>query len=317
MALQLGAANLSTGRPSAVAPLSSAQPPPASGQGTHLRGVAIVVAAVLCLVPDATLVRLADATDARIIFFRTLCVAASLTTVVVLRYGRRTAASVRAMGRPGLAVALLWGVVPILFVYAVDHTAVANALVIVATAPLFAALFTWVLIGERVEPRVFVAAFVALGGVLLTFASALRGGGLEGSLAALALAAIVGASLTTIRRSGLAGTDMLPAFALAGLVAAAVVSPFAWPPRMSMHDVVVIGLLGAVLIPVAQILLTRGTRYLSSPEVGLLMLIETMLAPLLAWAVVGEAPPPLAAAGSVVVIGAIAGNSVVALRRSH
>jgi drug/metabolite transporter (DMT)-like permease len=288
----------------------------ASVEPSHLRGIVITVAAVLCLVPDATLVRLADAADARIIFWRTVFAAVSLTAVVALRHRRGTVRAVRAIGRPGLAVAVLWGSVSILFVYAVNHTAVANALVIVATAPLFAALFTWVLIGEPIHRRVWFAVLVALTGVVITFASALRAGGLDGSVAALTLAAVVGASLTTIRRSGLEGTDMLPALALAGVIAAAVALPFAWPPRISTHDVVVIGALGLVLLPAAQTLVTKGTRYLSSPEVGLLMLIETVLAPLLVWVVVGESPPPLAAVGAVIVIGAIAGNSLAALRQA-
>jgi drug/metabolite transporter (DMT)-like permease len=61
--------------------------------------------------------------------------------------------------------------------------------------------------------------------------------------------------------------------------------------------------------------LALGPRYIPSPEVGLLILLESVLAPLLAWVVVGEDPGPYALVGGAVVIGALAVSNVVALSR--
>lgn len=282
---------------------------------SHLRGVLIVATAALCLTPDATLVRLADAGDMLIAFWRSLFIGLALMAFLAVRHGLATPRVYHAIGVPGVVVGGLWGLQLIGFVYAVNHTAVANTLVILATAPFFAAIFTRALIGESVHPRTWTAMAVAATGVTLTFGSAVRLGGLGGNLAALAVAASVGLNLTLIRRAS--GVDMLPAVSIAGFVAAAVALPFAWPLGITARDAVVIGAMGGVLVPAALALVTVGTRYLSSPEVTLLMMLETVLGPLLAWAVIGEQPPPLAVVGGTIVVATLALHSASSLRRGE
>jgi drug/metabolite transporter (DMT)-like permease len=63
--------------------------------------------------------------------------------------------------------------------------------------------------------------------------------------------------------------------------------------------------------------LVLGPRYLSSAEVALLILLESVLAPLLVWAVVGEDPGIWAIFGGAVVIGALLVSNLIALRRSR
>ena len=65
----------------------------------------------------------------------------------------------------------------------------------------------------------------------------------------------------------------------------------------------------------ATCFLTLGPRYISSPEVSLLILLESVLAPLLVWAIVGEDPGRWAMIGGAVVIGALLASNFVALRR--
>ncbi len=69
------------------------------------------------------------------------------------------------------------------------------------------------------------------------------------------------------------------------------------------------------LILGSSVLLAIGPRYITSAEVGLLVLLESALAPLLAWAVVNEDPGPYALAGGAIVIGALLVSNLIALRR--
>ncbi|MFC6582944.1 EamA family transporter [Sulfitobacter aestuariivivens] len=68
-------------------------------------------------------------------------------------------------------------------------------------------------------------------------------------------------------------------------------------------------------IVVSSVLLAIGPRYITSAEVGLLVLLESVLAPILAWIVVGEDPGSYALVGGAVVVGALAVSNLVALRR--
>lgn len=281
----------------------------------HLRGVALAAAGTLCLVPDATLIRLADADGITVVFWRSLFVGVTLTAVTIRRHRGEVRAAYRAIGRPGLAVAVAWGIALVLFVVSINHTAVANTLVILATAPFWAALATRLLVGEAIRTRTLMAMVAAFAGVLITFAGRSEVGGLGGNIAAVGVAVALGTNLTVIRRAG--RVDMLPAISLAGFVAAALTLPAAWPIGMSADDFAVVGAMGLVFVPAAFSLLALGTRYLPSPEVSLLMLLETVFGPLVAWAVVGEAPPRAAAVGGAMVVVALALHSWRALREER
>lgn len=279
----------------------------------HLRGIALVTGGALCLVPDATLIRLVDAGDLVIVFWRSLCIAVALAVVTVVRHGSRAHAAARGIGAPGLLVGALWAGTLVGFVYSINHTAVANTLVVVATAPLFAGVFSRILLGERTPRRTWLATAAALAGVAVAVSASFGAGaaGLDGDLAALGVAVSLGGNLTIIRRSR--AVDMLPALGLAGVLAALVVLPAARPVGVTAGDAALIAAMGLVLVPAAFSLITLGTRDLTSPEVSLLMLLETVLAPLLAWPVLGERPPERAVVGGAIVVATLVVHSVVAL----
>ena len=70
-----------------------------------------------------------------------------------------------------------------------------------------------------------------------------------------------------------------------------------------------------VFIGFATCLLTIGPRYITSAEVALLVLLESVLAPLLIWAIADEHPGQWAIIGGMIVIGALIVSNVIALRR--
>ena len=71
-------------------------------------------------------------------------------------------------------------------------------------------------------------------------------------------------------------------------------------------------------IVVSSALLALGPRYISSAEVGLLILLESVLAPLLAWMVIDEHPGHWALLGGLVVISALGiSNALVLLRKKR
>ena len=63
--------------------------------------------------------------------------------------------------------------------------------------------------------------------------------------------------------------------------------------------------------------MTMASRYLSAGEIGLLVLIETILAPVWVWLGVGERPTDLALAGGAVVFGALIANGWLGLRAAR
>ncbi len=76
------------------------------------------------------------------------------------------------------ASALLLGLISSLFVLAVMNASVANVVVILSTAPLFAALFSRVFLGEQVPRHTLVAMVACMLGMGLVF----MGDGAQGML---------------------------------------------------------------------------------------------------------------------------------------
>jgi drug/metabolite transporter (DMT)-like permease len=277
------------------------------------KGVTLATVGALCIVPDATLIRLVDVDHLGTAFWKSLLLGFSVLLLVTVRYGRATPRAYRALGRTGVCAAALWATVMATLPYAVNHTAVANALVILATASFFAAVFTRLLLAEAIPAHTLMAMVAASGAIALTFASALRLGGLNGNLAMVVTAACVGLYLTVVRRAD--GIDMLPAASLGGFLGAAVLLPFAWPIGVSGRDALLLALMGLVLSPTTLVCQTTAVRFLPSPEVTMIMTLETVLGPLLAWIVIDEEPPPLTAVGAVIVVATLVLHSLVARRR--
>ncbi len=280
----------------------------------YLRGLALSASGMIILSPDALLIRLiTDAQVWDIIFWRTLFMGTSLGLALAVRYRARLLEVARGGGWVLPVSALLMAVSNLSFVGAITHTTVANTLVILATLPLFSAVLGWLLIGERVERRTWVAIAVALAGVAVVFSDSLGGGLWLGDLMAVATAASQGLNLVVLRQAG--RRDMTPALCLSGFLAAAVTWPLAEPTAITAHDLGILAILGLGVLPLSLALFISGTRTVPAAEVALLALIETILGPVWAWLGVGETPTAMTFAGGIAVVGAIVANAVLAVRR--
>lgn len=282
----------------------------------HLYGLTITTLGVLVLCPDALLVRLIEDEGGNVW---------SITLWRGVLTGTALFALYRAFGGPaGLAgavhldrwmfiAALLIAFQAVCFVVALTLTSVANTLLIVATAPLFAASFSWLFLGERSPPRTWIATVAALVGIGVIVSNDVgQAGSLGGDLAALGTAAGLGAALVVVRYRR--AVNMIPSTALGKLISGLAVAPLAEPFSMSATGFGLMILLGLVLLPISFGLLTLGPRYLPAPEVSLLMLLETVLAPVLVWQLLGERPSNAALFGGVLVIAALVGHAALGLR---
>ncbi|MDF1726749.1 MAG: hypothetical protein P1U53_03265 [Sulfitobacter sp.] len=102
--------------------------------------------------------------------------------------------------------------------------------------------------------------------------------------------------------------------AMGSLLVAFCLIPFAQPWEMPVDQAPLVAGHAAFIL-VSSVLLAIGPRFITSPEVGLLVLLESVLAPLLAWAVIGENPGSYALVGGAIVITALGLSNLVALMR--
>jgi drug/metabolite transporter (DMT)-like permease len=281
----------------------------------HLKGLLITGLGVLLIVPDSLFVRLIDASAPTIAFWRVLLTASMIAVGVLVFQGPGAFRAILRLG-PGIWLYIVSiGLTGFLFVLAVTLTSVANVVFILAAMPAFAALLSWLFLGEGLTRRTTLTIVTVMIGIsIIAFGSGeTEHASLAGDLVALSVALVFAVALTSARK--LKASSMVPAIPIAYFGAALALYPFAEPMSVPDDDWIWVVLHGGVFIAGATAFISLGPRYLPSAEVALLILVESVLAPLLAWVVLAENPGRWALVGGALVLGALAVSNVVALRQ--
>ena len=254
---------------------------------------------------------LASAQRFEVTFWRSFFTVASLLVILPLFQGRAVFAKIRCGGRVFWLSGVCWSVMFTAFMVALTMTTVANVLVTMALGPLMTALLAWLLIGQRIPGRTWLA--IALAGVGMAW---MYGGQLSlssqlgGTLVALLVPLAGAVNWTVVQHSRTHGRniDLVPAVLAGALMSALLTLPLAFPFSATMHDIGLLALLGLfqLAIPCALAVLCAGI--LKAPEVALLALLEVVFGILMAWLGAGEVPGSSVLSGGSLVIGALAAN---------
>ena len=272
------------------------------------RGLALMIAGVLAITPDALLIRLIGLPPWPLLFWRGALIAGALSVMLILIHRRETARVVRSIGRVGLGAACCFTLSTTAFVIAVSETGVANTLIAVAAAPLIAALLSRIFLHERLPRRTWIAIAAVLVGIFVMVASSIGAPRLAGDLAALACAVGLAGSLVLIRRNR--SVSMIPAMAVSAALTAALGLAIGGVVVPGPRGLAALGLMCLVLMPFGQAMIATGPRYLPAPDVALVILMETVLGPYWAWLVIDETPAPAVMLGGAVVLGALTWHAV-------
>ncbi len=225
-------------------------------------------------------------------------------------------------GRPLWVSGLCWCVMYTAFMLAISLTTVANVLVTMALAPLLTALGARVVLGHRLALRTWIAIFVAGAGIAWMYGNELGGSDARhwlGTAIALCVPVAAAVNWTLLQhvqhQAGEQAPDMLAPVLLGAILSAAVTLPLSLPLAATTHDLALLGLLGVVQLAIPCLLAVRVARVLSAPEVSLLGLLEVIFGVLWVWLGSDEAPSAAVLGGGALVLGALAANEALALRR--
>jgi len=279
---------------------------------THLKGLLLTFAAVVILSPDALLVRLIHCDVWTLLFWRCLLTGVMQAIFLAVCYRGQFVQSFRNTGRAGFLSAAVVAVGSLFFVNSLKHTTAANTLIILAAAPLFSSLLSWLFLREKIAMRTWVAIFICFGGILLIFSGSLQSGLLLGDLLALG-ATLTWASNIVILRSSKA-VNMVPANLFGNLlVVPAALLAGAQPLAVAMPDILFLLVLGGLVLPVSFTMITQGPRYLPAPEVSLILLVETILGPFWVWLVLQESPHATTLLAGALIVGTLAVHTLMSL----
>lgn len=287
-----------------------------SPRATRLRAVLFMVIACVAWSGAGLTVRSMSLSDPwEIVFWRSFFMMLFLAGVLLTRYGRGTAARIAAVGRAGAAAGFFLSLTFVFFIIALSMTTVANTLVIMAVSPFISAILGRWLLHERIAGQAYAAMAVALVGITIMFWDSLQSGGVLGTVIALGVPISFSANLLVLRRAG-TSVDMVPTVFIAGVISCAMTLPLAFPFSVTQTDLALLAFMGFGQLGLGCLLMTIATRHLSAAEVSLLGLLEITMGPIWVWLGIGERPSDLAMVGGLIVLAALAGNELMARRRT-
>lgn len=289
---------------------------------SHRKAVWVMVAAALLWSIAGVVSRhLEAARGFEVTFWRSAFNALAL--VLLLGWLRGPAvlvATLRGGGRALWLSGLCWSVMFTAFMLALTLTSVANVLVTMSIGPLFTALASRFVLGHRLAARAWAAITLAGVGIAWMYGHEVSAGDprhLVGTAVALAVPLAAATNWTLLQhlrgRQG-AGGDMLPAVLIGAVLSALLTLPLAWPLAASGHDMGLLALLGVVQLAIPCLMAVSAARVLSAPEIALLGLLEVIFGVLWAWLGASEAPSTAVLGGGALVLLALAGNELLALR---
>ncbi len=273
------------------------------GNKLHSLGVILVALSAVAWSTAGVFAKGVTAEVWSILFWRGLFSAGFILVYVLWREGSATAQRFRQLGGPGWAVATIGSIATVAFISAFKFTAIANVVIVYATAPFVAAAIAWLWMRERAGRSTLVASAVALVGVVIVVGGSVGAPSLTGDLLAMVMTFGMAAMMVVIRRNP--GAPMVVAGCVSSLQMMLVGWLAADPFAVSTGEIwalIVFGLVQAMGI----VLLTEGARLIPASESGLLGSLEIPLAPLWAWLVLTEIPPRETAVGGVIVAAAVA-----------
>jgi drug/metabolite transporter (DMT)-like permease len=213
-----------------------------------------------------------------------------------------------------LIAGFITGLAHIFFINSVKHTAIANTVIIMSSAPLFTTLFAYLFYKEKVKKNIFIASFFIFVGLLIIFSQQLSNGHLLGDM--LALLCTMSFSLTFVVLSKHKDVNRFAVLAFAGLCIT-IMSSFLIESytvdKISLYFLLIAGL---IVSPFSKVLVLIGTKVLSASEVALLTILETILAPIWAFLFLNEIPIMSTILGGMIILFTLIINTLYLLKTS-
>ena len=260
--------------------------------------------------------RLVEQADGwQILFYRSFALSITILLILVFQKRSRFLDEFRGLGWNDCLLAVFLGTGFVAYVFALLYNTVANALFIFSCAPFLAGFLGWILLGERVATRTWFAIGVAMAGLAVMVGSELAVSHYLGTLLALWIPIAYAASIIAVRRSK--RDNMLVALCLAGLVAGCLSAFFVTDYALTPRDLIISLYLGVFQVGVGFTLVVLGSRYVPAAQVGLLALVEPVLAPIWAWMGVGEVPGLATIVGGTIIFLAIGTDGILNIKSSE
>ena len=271
-------------------------------------GYILLLFGAFCLSWGGFIVRsFEEASVWQILLIRSVFFVIALTFFLISTYKKDTLKIFKDAGYPALFAGLVLSLSFVAYVYSMTITTVANVVFIISTQTMFLAITGYIFLKEKISLISFISIVLAMSGITIMIGDSILSGSLLGNIIALAIPINFSILVIIIRKNK--NLDMVPAIFYSGIFSLIYGLILSESYTFSYHDIKMGFFLGVPQLAFGFICITIGSRSTASTTVGLLMLTETLFAPVWVWLFLNEIPPISVLIGGAIIIGAIILNS--------
>ena len=239
----------------------------------------------------------------QILLLRSFFFMVALIIFLIITYKKNTIRILKDAGFAGLLGGFVMSLSFIAFVVAMTNTSVANVVFIISTQTMFLAIFGYFYLKEKVSLVSFISILLAMSGITIMVGDSLTSGSFFGNLVALAIPINFSILVMIIRKNK--NLDMVPAIFYSGIFSVIYGLILSESFVFTSHDILMGFFLGVPQLAFGFICITIGSRSTPSATIGLLMLSETICAPIWVLLFLNEIPPVSTLIGGFIIIIAI------------
>jgi len=267
-------------------------------------GYILILFGGFCLSWGGFIVRSFETSNAwEILLLRSFFFFLGISTFLLLIYKKNITKVIKDSGFPAVLGGFVMSFSFIAFVFAMMNTSVANVVFIISTQTMFLAILGFFYLKEKVSLVGFISIVLAMSGITIMIGDSISSGTLFGNIVALTIPISFSILIMIVRKHS--NSDLVPAIWYSSIFSFVYAMIMVESFNFTNHDIFMGFLIGVPQLSFGFICITIGSRTTRSVTIGLLMLSETLFAPLWVWLFLNEIPPLSVFIGGMVVISAI------------
>ncbi len=271
----------------------------------EILGTLCLLAAGFFLSFGGLLIKLVDeASTMQITSYRSITFSLVALIYILITFKKQTPQAFIKIGPSGLLLVLILTLSNIFFVFGMSNTSVANAVFIMSTGPLWAAVASYFYLKKIIGTKTIIAILGSMFGIMIMFSQGLDSSRGLGNMIILGVPICFAAQLTIINKKS--NIDFMPSTFLAGILIIVIGLFFIEEHTISSRDLFIVLFMGAFQVGLGFLLITVGSRYIPPHRAALYVLLEPILAPIWAWIGIGEKPPIIELVGGLIVFSFVA-----------
>ncbi len=138
-------------------------------------------------------------------------------------------------------------------------------------------------------------------------------GNFQGNIYALLCTVIISISFVVLAKHKDVNRVLLTA--ISGIMLSLITYVLSESLEVDIKTLFIVMTMGLIVTPLSRVMIGNGTKYINASEVSLLMIIETIMAPIWVWIFLNEIPSEYTFIGGSIILLTILFNSIYTIKR--